>query len=825
MKRKILILMRNRLKLSYRAFNGEILSVLRRKNGDELLVNDVGEKGRKQCLIEADGDEGFTFLPCAVRAASPVFLPKAGVVVTDDVGEKDYGEVERRILSVKRSTERERLENSAEKTLREAGRLRWNRCPTFLAVPGNVNLWEAGFRGFPIEERQHFDLYDYFIPRKNWDRVSFGKDAERVVYRYSMGRGMGAASDPERRNYKGIYPCLTAGLTDGGVRYSLTAFCDAKTERISDDGGTDWRNALYHSASNSLDESEKRVASGLESDDTVLRVRLVAQNVSASSAIAYFRLPQINTPVMAESDRIDEKIEKGFGYYGDSVYMRATVCGEGAEGAEVSFILAPGEKAEIHALLFHVPVTRAYAEGFDENDFEKRLRSAEKYWRDMLGDLADWRLPEKAIDEAVKTGYFHLKESCFGQKGGDVFAPSVGVYPPIGSESSPVIRFLDSCGDGEFAGKCMNFFFDREKENGFIQNIAGYMLENGATLYNERLHYAYTRDIGQVARNFPAIRKATEYLLRWIDANRDEKPFGYGMIDGQVADPEDTFRSYALNALAYAGLRGAAELYEAYGEDPSAVRRYADELKENIRAAFRVAMRRSPLVPLKDGRWVPSVAPGAEGRGACSMHFDGESCFTHASSVLKDSLLSLPFLVWYGVFDVGSEEAELIADLSADLYSYDNTAFSQPYYNLVPLVNLARGEKKAFLSEYYTAFATLADRETYSFWEHYFLATPHKTHEQAWFLMRTRYMLYLEKEEEIVFLSGVPEGWTGKGKRIYLKNARCLFGGFTLEAVYTENACEVSVESDFDRPCTLYGKGGKKISARLKKGKNIFVIG
>ena len=136
-------------------------------------------------------------------------------------------------------------------------------------------------------------------------------------------------------------------------------------------------------------------------------------------------------------------------------------------------------------------------------------------------------------------------------------------------------------------------------------------------------------------------------------------------------------------------------------------------------------------------------------------------------------------------------------DYLTDSYFVDNTAFSQPYYNLVPLVNLSRGERKAFLKEYYTAFATLADRETYSFWEHYFLATPHKTHEQAWFLMRTREMLYLEKDGALYLLSGIPDLWRGKGKKIVLKNAHCLYGEFSLIVEFAEDKTYVEFNGGF----------------------------
>lgn len=38
------------------------------------------------------------------------------------------------------------------------------------------------------------------------------------------------------------------------------------------------------------------------------------------------------------------------------------------------------------------------------------------------------------------------------------------------------------------------------------------------------------------------------------------------MIDGQVADPEDPFRSYSLNALAWAGLVSAGRLLGECGD-------------------------------------------------------------------------------------------------------------------------------------------------------------------------------------------------------------------------------------------------------------------
>ncbi len=814
------IIFKDYKKCVYKAINGTLNDIKEIKNGYEITIKDEGMRGRNQCLIKVSySSGGFTFFPFCVSEKSPVYYREENVVITKACDQRSYeqiaSEIENSILNGKTQTETNRLEKQKQTQPSDVKKLDWHRCPTFMAIDGNVNIWEAGFRGFPIEEKQHFDLYDYFIPRQNWDRRDFGDDAKRIVYRYFFGRGMGANSSVKRENYKGFYPSLIAKLSDGGIDYKMQAFCD-ETGIVGSDIGTDYLNAMYHSAAVALSEEEIALAKQSESNITVLRAKITAENNQNSGAIAYFRLPTINTNVMAETKSAEQKIENGLGYYKNDVYMLVSVDGVRQDGEEFSFVLNPGESVTIKLLLFHKPVKTGFAKTQNENDFELRLKQREKLWNKTMGDLKKWSFPEKTIEKAFKTGCFHLFESCYGKKESEHFAPCVGVYAPIGSESSPVMQFFDSVGLSDLAGKCLNMFFDREQKNGLIQNMKGYMLENGATLYNEWLHFCYTKDYEQLKRNIEKIQKAAEYIIKWIERNKDEKPYGFGMIDGQVADPEDTFRSFSLNSFAYAGLNGAAKLYKAAGLDDLRVKTYAAELKNNVIKAFRENLKRAPLVPLKDGSWVPLVAPWAENRGACSLHLNGEICFSHASHVLKDSLLSTAFLVYYGIFDKNSPEANIIVNIMADLYSYNNTGFSQPYYSLLPLINLARGEKNAFLAEYYTAFMTIADRETYSFWEHYFLATPHKTHEQAWFLMRTRFMLYREENEKLLLLTGIPDSWRKIGKKIVIKNARSLYGKFSLKVSFSADKTEYEFESENEKISAYMSINGHLVE--IKRG-------
>jgi len=80
-----------------------------------------------------------------------------------------------------------------------------------------------------------------------------------------------------------------------------------------------------------------------------------------------------------------------------------------------------------------------------------------------------------------------------------------------------------------------------------------------------------------------------------------------GLIEGQVADPEDFFHSFMLNAVSYLGLAHVAEMLA--GVDPDKSRQLATEAaayRQDIRTAYLEQQARSPLVPSSDGCWVRS---------------------------------------------------------------------------------------------------------------------------------------------------------------------------------------------------------------------------
>jgi hypothetical protein len=139
-----------------------------------------------------------------------------------------------------------------------------------------------------------------------------------------------------------------------------------------------------------------------------------------------------------------------------------------------------------------------------------------------------------------------------------------------------------------------------------------------------------------------------------------------------------------------------------------------------------------------------------------------------------------------------------------ELFTQRNAGFSQPYYCRHDYAHVRRGEAAAFLKTYYNQVASLADRETYTFWEHLFGASPHKTHEEGWFLMQTRWMLWLEEGATLRLLPAVPRAWLEAGKEIKLERVASYFGKFSLTVKALAGKIEAEVK--FHEPARKPGK-------------------
>jgi hypothetical protein len=313
-------------------------------------------------------------------------------------------------------------------------------------------------------------------------------------------------------------------------------------------------------------------------------------------------------------------------------------------------------------------------------------------------------------------------------------------------------------------------------------------------------HYWYTRDAAWLKKAAPKLKRGCDFLIGWAEKNKTEelRGKGYGMIAGKIADPDDQYHGYMLNAPMGLMMRMAGTALKEQG-DPDAGRylAFAGEIQRNIAEALRESYALAPVAPLSNGAWAPAISPWPDTIGNMCLYAQDMLSFTHASVNLRDTITGAPYLILYGALAPDSQESDFLLRVNADLHHQNNTGFSQPYYGVHPYAHLRRGEVKAFLQEFYSGVTALADRETYTFWEHFHQVSPHKTHEEGWFLMRCRWMLALEEEKDLLLLGGVPRAWLENGKRIAYKGMKTMLGTVSLAAEARLSEGKVCVELDW----------------------------
>jgi hypothetical protein len=725
----------------------------------------------------------FSFFLRDVTPAFPVFLPSCGVAVTTADDTRTCRQVEQALRQRKLRTGLQQIAREPEESYdKAAARTRNLKGPIWLGLSRDMRIfqvdvnWTHGSWG-SIQPRFH-----------NTPSRPPETNGAPLLLQFILGRGSGCQVDITRRLEDGVLPILHGTARDGDIAYHITAFVANERTPLTPDTlrGTHFLVADGNAFAHTFTEEQQKQFEALSpaelnrDEETVLYFRAKAVNTAPVPRYAWFKLPGFEWGVRAPR-RYDGA--RGLSIFDSGrVFCLSKLNGNPAPQEELALLLPPAGSAVLEFFVPHSPISQERAEALANVDFDQRHAECRAFWKTKLATAAQVHLPESRLEEMTRAGLLHLDLVAYGLEPDGTVAPTIGVYPPIGTESAPIITFFDSMGWPDLARRSLQFFLDLQREDGAMLNCGGYTSETAAALWTIGEHFRYTRDQAWVRQIAPKLVKACDYLIAWRRRNQKEelRGKGYGLIEGKVADPPDPCRYFMNSAYACAGLARAAEMLADL--DPAKSQELAAEaqaFKRDIRTALAESLAKSPALPLGDGTWCPTTAPYPEYRGPLSLYAEGGyNCWD--SFPLRDSLTGPLWLIFTGVLDPGEPMAEALLDFHQELFTLRNVAFAQPYYSRHDYAHLRRGEVKPFLKTYYNAFSSLADRETYSFWECYSFGSPHKTHEEAWFLMQTRWMLYLEDGDTLKLLSGIPRAWMQDGSRLELSNAASYFGPLSL---------------------------------------------
>ena len=740
----------------------------------------------------------FTFAVRDVAPECPVFVPEAECFALPGDDPRDYAAALADLRAKNLVSDAQRMELEPEESYEHACRIdREQTVPVWLGLGRDLRI-------FRVSAQQNEEIWGLVVPayHSKYQTVTRtdGTIRSREI-RFELGPGVSCCPRLERRLEDGVLPILHATQYETGVEYRLTLFASLENAPITEARvrGSEPLAALSQMDYAMLTEPERealqsRLAAetSQREEELVLFVRVEAVNTCRVPAYAWFKAPHSNAPSARQ------KFEDGLCLENDRAYAAVLLNGERAKSSEYAILVQPGKSVIWECRITHTPVAPERAEKLFGQDFTAHLEHVRAYWNAKLDRAARIELPEAAVDERIRAGLLHLDINTLGLNAAGDLLPGVGWYAPIGTESSPMIQFFDTMGWHDEAERCIDFFLNRRNSDGFIQVYNHYESETGPVLWTAAEHFRMTRDVNWLRRVAPALRHCCEFLLKWRNDNKREEfrvTGSYGLLNGKVADPDDFYHTYFLNAGTLLGLAGMAEVLREV--DPEYAARLAAETEEyraDLRASLEHARRRAPVVPLGDGTWTPVLPPWAEYTGGVSRYTDGGEWFSHGSFVCRDTLIGALAFALSDLYAPDDPVMTTLLKANQAPATRENAALSQPYYSRHDIAHLRRGEVKLFLKTFYNQFAALQDRHSYTFWEHYYHLSQHKTHEEAWFLEQCRWMLAYEEGETLELCRGIPRAYMASGKRIAIRNLVTHWGKLDLLATSSGDAIEAVVK-------------------------------
>ncbi len=739
----------------------------------------------------------FTFAVRDVTGEFPVYVPEAECFVLPGGDPRDYETALADLRAKKLVSDAERMEQEPEESYEHACKTdRDQCCPVWLGLGRDLRI-------FRVSAQEDEQIWGLIVPayhsKKQLITLPDGETRPREI-RFELGPGANCRPHLTRRLEDGVLPILHAVQDEQDVEYRLTLFASLENAPVTDARvrGSDPLAALSQMNYSMLTEMEKeqlkrRIAAETShrEEELVLFVRVEAVNVGKVPAYAWFKAPHSSAPSARRG------FKDGLSLEDDKAFAAVLLDGERAKNAEYAVLIQPGASTVWECRITHTPIAPARAEKLFAQDFDAHLAALRAYWKGKLARAARIELPEAAVDERIRAGLLHLDINTLGLNAGGDLLPGVGWYAPIGTESSPMIQFFDTMGWHDEAERCIDFFLNRRNRNGFIQVYNNYESETGPVLWTAAEHFRMTRDANWLRRVAPALRHCCDFLLKWRNDNKKEEfraTGSYGLLNGKVADPDDFYHTYFLNAGTLLGFAGMAEvLREVDPEYAGKLAAETEEYRRDLRASLEHARRRAPVVPLADGTWTPVLPPWAEYTGSVGRYADGGEWFSHGSFVCRDTLIGALAFALSDLYAPDSPMMTTLLKANQHPATRENAALSQPYYSRHDVAHLRRGEVKLFLKTFYHQFAAMQDRQSYTFWEHYYHLSQHKTHEEAWFLQQCRWMLAYEEGGTLELFRGLPRAYLEKDKRVTVRGLVTHWGKLDAELTSSGDAVEATI--------------------------------
>jgi hypothetical protein len=495
-------------------------------------------------------------------------------------------------------------------------------------------------------------------------------------------------------------------------------------------------------------------------------------------------------------------------------------------------------------------------------EFGARLDEMLDYWRKQGRAGVHMRVPDPDFNRFQLSVLQHILATSEKdlKTGYDICPCGTYDYNMFANETALQVRLLDMRGLHELAWRCLRPIVElqgsKPAPGGFKDTSAmfhgvrvdsdhdythsGYNLNHGWILWALAEHYFLTQNKAWLRTVTPRMVRAADWVIQERQATKSYLEGGspapeYGLLPaGQLEDNEDFEYWFAVNGYAYRGLRATSEALA--DTDPGTslhLAKEAAEYREHIRAAALRAMAITPIVPLRDGTWVPAIPPRT------SLH--GRD-LGWIRNILYGSLT----LVDCGFFTPNEPIATwILQDYEDNLFMAEDSMavperdwFSrgaitlQPNLVNTPAVYMERNQVPQALRALYNTFAVsyYRDLAAYTEW------VPSlgvgggpffKTSDEAAFLTFLRLMLVREQGNRLCLNCGAPRQWLQDGAVIEILQAPTYLGhvSFRIESRAKDGFVDATITFPPDLRAQqvelhIRHPEGKKISTVQLEGKN-----
>ncbi len=292
--------------------------------------------------------------------------------------------------------------------------------------------------------------------------------------------------------------------------------------------------------------------------------------------------------------------------------------------------LQPGETCELLLKIPYIAIDQPKElQALQNLSFEQCYREVVAFWRTQAKQGAQLTCPEPHLTALHAAHLNHvLITDVTMPDGSGLINTSVGTstYGNFTNESCMVTHELDQRGLHEEARRRIELwikyqgtapqpgnFTDYEGmyfgAGGFEQGA--YNQHHGWVLWCIGMHYFLTGDAEWLNRVAPSLIAGSDWVFRQRRNTMRPLPHSrgweYGFLPaGSLEDVTDFHYWLSTNALTWRGVDTAAKALEAIGHPEAArIRREADAYRADLIRGFETMRQHTPLVRLRDGRWVP----------------------------------------------------------------------------------------------------------------------------------------------------------------------------------------------------------------------------